>query len=103
MQIQKKFDIVLSKSQDRFTRDMEVVERVLHKDFQRLGIRFIGVVDGTDTANKSNKKTRQFQGLINEWYLESLSENIRSIFESKMRNGEFLGSFAPFGYKRCIC
>ena len=68
---------------------MEVVERVLHKDFQRLGIRFIGVVDGTDTANKSNKKTRQFQGLINEWYLESLSENIRSIFESKMRNGEF--------------
>mgnify|MGYP001105373384 FL=1 len=99
---QKKFDIVLSKSQDRFTRDMEVVERVLHKDFQRLGIRFIGVVDGTDTANKSNKKTRQFQGLINEWYLESLSENIRSIFESKMRNGEFLGSFAPFGYKKGV-
>lgn len=97
---QGKFDIVLSKNQSRFTRDMEIVERILHSDFKKWGIRFVGAVDGADTENKGNKKARQINGLINEWYLESVSENIRSTFESKMRDGEFVGSFAPYGYKK---
>jgi site-specific DNA recombinase len=97
---QGKFNIVLSKNQARFTRDMEVVERVLHGDFKKWGIRFVGAVDGTDTANKSGKKSRQIHGLVNEWYLESLSEDIRDTFQTKMKAGQFVGSFAPYGYKK---
>lgn len=93
-----KFDIVIAKTQARFTRNMEHMERYLHHDFPLLGIRFVGVVDGVDTAVKSNKKARQINGLTNEWYCEDLSENIRSVFVRKMKDGQFLGGFAPYGY-----
>ncbi|WP_461868070.1 recombinase family protein [Faecalimonas sp.] len=94
------FDIILAKTQSRFSRNMEHIEKYLHHDFLNLGIRFIGVVDGVDTAVASNKKSRQINGLVNEWYCEDLSENIRSAFKIKMKNGQFLGSSCPYGYKR---
>ena len=74
------FDIVIAKTQARFSRNMEHIEKYLHHDFPNLGIRFIGVVDGVDTAVASNKKSRQINGLVNEWYCEDLSDNIRCIF-----------------------
>ena len=37
-----KFDVVLAKTQSRFTRDMELVEKYLHGKFIEWGIRFIG-------------------------------------------------------------
>lgn len=93
-----KFNIVISKTQSRFTRNMEHMEKYLHHDFPLLGIRFIGVVDGVDTQNAGNKKSRQINGLINEWYCEDLSNNIRAVFQQKMKDGQFLGAFAPYGY-----
>lgn len=93
-----KFDIVITKSQSRFTRNMEHMEKYLHHDFPLLGIRFIGIVDGVDTSVKGNKKARQIYGLTNEWYCEDLSENIRTVFKQKMKAGQFLGAFAPYGY-----
>jgi hypothetical protein len=77
---------------------MEHMEKYLHHDFPLLGIRFIGVVDGVDTQNTANKKSRQINGLVNEWYCEDLSNNIRAVFHQKMKEGQFLGSFAPYGY-----
>ncbi len=93
-----KFDIIVAKTQSRFTRNMEHTEHYLHDVFPFLGIRFIGVVDNVDTFNKGNKKTRQINGLVNEWYCEDLSENVKAVFKSKMRQGQYLGSSAPYGY-----
>lgn len=93
-----KFNIVIAKTQSRFTRNMEHMEKYLHHDFFLLGIRFIGVVDGVDTQNTGNKKSRQINGLVNEWYCEDLSNNIRAVFHQKMKEGQFLGAFAPYGY-----
>lgn len=93
-----KFQIILAKSQSRFSRNMEHIEKYLHHDLINLGIRFIGVVDGADTANRGNKKSRQINGLVNEWYCEDLSNNIRSAFRAKMKAGQFLGSSCPYGY-----
>lgn len=96
----KKFNIVIAKSQSRFSRNMEHIEKYLHHDFPLLGIRFIGVADNADTENIGNKKARQINGLVNEWYCEDLSNNIRSVFEAKMRDGQFLGSSCPYGYQK---
>lgn len=93
-----KFDVVIAKTQSRFTRNMEHMEHYLHDFFPSLGIRFIGVVDNADTRNKGNKKARQINGLINEWYCEDLSENVKAVFKSKMKKGQYLGSSAPYGY-----
>lgn len=94
------FDIIIAKTQSRFSRNMEHIEKYLHHDLPNLGIRFIGVVDGVDTDNEENKKSRQINGLVNEWYCEDLSKNIRSSFKAKMKNGQFLGSSCPYGYKK---
>lgn len=93
-----KFDVVLAKTQSRFTRDMELVEKYLHGKFIEWGIRFIAVVDHVDTNDTANKKSRQINGLINEWYLEDLSTNVRSVLDHKRKEGLFIGSFALYGY-----
>ncbi len=95
-----KFDLVIAKSQSRFSRNMEHIEKYLHHDFPLLGIRFIGVADYADTGNLGNKKARQINGLVNEWYCEDLSDNIRSVFKAKMKAGQFLGSSCPYGYRK---
>ena len=48
---QHKFDVILAKTQSRFTRDMELVEKYLHGKFIEWGVRFIAIVDHVDTAD----------------------------------------------------
>ena len=92
------FDIILCKTQSRFTRELELVEKYIHGLFPIWGIRFISIVDNADTADKSNKKMRQINGLLNEWYLEDMSENIRSVLTARRKCGLHIGSFAVYGY-----
>ena len=96
----RKFDIVLCKTQSRFTRELELVEKYIHGLFPLWGIRFISIVDNADTSNKGNKKSRQINGLVNEWYLEDMSDNIRSVLTSRRQNGLHIGAFAPYGYRK---
>lgn len=95
-----KINLVLCKSQSRFSRDMEVIERYLHNKFIEWGVRFVSIIDNADTSIESNKKSRQINGLINEWYLDDLSQNIRKSLKNKREDGLFMGSFAPYGYDR---
>lgn len=94
------FDVILAKSQSRFTRNMVHMEKYLHHIFPQLGIRFIGVLDGVDTNQKGNKKARQIYALTNEWYCEDLSENIRMVYHNKMLAGQNLAAYAPYGYQK---
>ncbi|QSX07388.1 recombinase family protein [Sedimentibacter sp. zth1] len=95
-----KFNIILCKTQSRFTRELELVEKYIHGLFPQWGIRFVSIVDNADTANKGNKKSRQINGLVNEWYLEDMSENIKSVLVNKRQNGYHIGSFALYGYMK---
>ena len=95
-----KFDIILCKTQSRFTRELELVEKYIHGLFPLWGIRFVSIVDNADTANKGNKKSRQINGLVNEWYLEDMSDNIRSVLTNRRENGFHIGAFALYGYQK---
>lgn len=94
-----KIDIVLCKSQSRFSRDMEIVERYINNKFREWNVRFLSLSDNADTENPGNKKSRQINGLVNEWFLEDTSNNIRTAFNTKMKHGEYISPFASFGYE----
>lgn len=95
-----KFEVILAKTQSRFTRDMELVERYLHGLFPEWGVRFLAVLDHVDTCDPNGKKARQINGLINEWYLEDLSGNVRAVLDHKRRSGCYIASFALYGYRK---
>lgn len=93
-------DVVIAKSQSRFARDMELIERYIHDKFIEWNVQFKTVVDRIDNTKRETKKTSQILGLTDEWYLEDTSYNIRQTFKTKRENGEFTGSFAPYGYAK---
>ena len=93
-------DVVVAKTQSRFARDMELIEKYLHNKFHEWHVQFRTVVDRIDNTKRETKKTSQILGLTDEWYLEDTSLNIRATFKTKRENGEFTGSFAPFGYDK---
>lgn len=97
---QGRFHILLCKTQSRFTRELELVEKYIHGLFTVWGIRFVSLVDNADTANEGNKKSRQINGLVNEWYLEDLSDNIKGVLTDRRKNGKHIGAFALYGYRK---
>ena len=54
-----RFNIILCKTQSRFTRELEMVEKYIPYLFPMWGIRFVSIVDNADTSVRGNKKSRQ--------------------------------------------
>ncbi|MCX4365659.1 MAG: recombinase family protein [Bacilli bacterium] len=90
-------DIVLVKSQSRFARDMELVERYVHNLFHEWNVRFVTYIEKIDNTRKETKKTSQLTAMTDQWYLEDTSINIRETFRAKRTNGELTASFASYG------
>ena len=93
-------ETLIVKDLSRLGREYLQVGHLTELYFPEKGVRFIAVADHADTAVKGNKKARQINGLVNEWYLEDLSDNIRAVLDFKRREGRFIGSFAPYGYRK---
>jgi len=94
-------DCIIVKDLSRFGRNYLDAGEYIEKIFPFLGVRFIAVNDNYDSLG--DKKTSDdliipFKNLINEAYCRDISVKIRSQLEIKRKNGQFLGSFAAFGY-----
>lgn len=91
-------NVVLCKDQSRFSRNIVTVEKYINDKFIEWGVRFIGVSDNSDTNNESYNMLRLCNGMINEIYVQNTSQKVRSVFQHKREQGQFIGSFAPYGY-----
>lgn len=92
-------DIVLCKDQSRFSRDTIIIEQYINDKFLEWGIRFIGVADNADTESESYSTMRLFTSAYNEMYVKDISSKIRRTLAYKREQGQFIGSFAPYGYR----
>ena len=92
-------DIYVCKTQARFARSIEFIEKYLHKKFIEWNIRFLSIVDNIDTYNKDNKKSSQITAMVDEWRIEEQSINTKKTLRAKNNAGEWTGAFAPYGYK----
>ncbi|MBQ4465102.1 MAG: recombinase family protein, partial [Oscillospiraceae bacterium] len=93
-----KVNIVVCKDQSRFSRDIVVIEQIINDRFLEWGVRFIGVADNADTESESYSTLRLFTSAYNEMYVKDISAKIRRTLAYKREQGQFIGSFAPYGY-----
>lgn len=94
-----KINIVLCKDQSRFSRDIIVIEQYINDKFLEWGIRFIGVADNADSDSEMYGTMRLFTSAYNEMYVKDISSKIRRTLTYKREQGQFIGSFAPYGYQ----
>ena len=96
-------DCIVVKDLSRFSRNYIDGGRYLEKIFPQLGIRFIAINDAYDSLTgdpQSDSFVIPFKNLINDSYCKDISMKIRSSLEVKQKSGEFVGAFAPYGYKK---
>lgn len=96
-------DCVIVKDLSRFGRNFVEVGRYIDQIFPALDIRFIAVNDNFDSINgrtSSDKILIPFKNLINDAYCRDISIKVRSQLETKRKNGDFIGSFAVYGYQK---
>ena len=100
---EKKFRTIIVKDLSRFGRDYIESGKYLQKIFPEKGIRFISVNDNYDSENADVSDTHlilPIRNFINDSYCRDISMKVKSSKEIKRKNGEFIGAFAPFGYKK---
>lgn len=99
----KKFNIIIVKDLSRFGRDYIESGKYLQKIFPEKRVRFISVNDNYDSENADVSDTHlilPIRNFINDSYCRDISMKVKSSKEIKRKNGEFISSFAPFGYKK---
>lgn len=96
-----KTNCVIVKDLSRFGRNYLDAGEYIEKIFPFLGVRFIAINDNYDSEKErtsSDDLMIPFKNLINEAYCRDISVKIRSQLEIKRKRGEYLGSFAAYGY-----
>jgi len=96
-----RINCVIVKDLSRFGRNFVETGKYLEQIFPFFGVRFISVNDRLDTAKSSNDRVIvPFKNLINDAYCRDISIKIRSQLETKRKKGDFIGSFAVYGYMK---
>lgn len=90
---------VLVKDMSRLGRDHISTGELTEVYFPRMGVRLISLNDGYDSERGEDDMT-PFRHVMNEMYARDISKKIRSSLYAKMRDGKYIGSFPPYGYKK---
>lgn len=99
----EKINTIIVKDLSRLGRNFIEVGNYIEQIFPLLNVRFIAVNEDIDSYLKPETVKNinvSLKNLINESYSKDLSKKIKTAFETKRKNGEFVGSFAPYGYKK---
>lgn len=96
-----KIDCIVVKDLSRFGREHIDVGRYL-KRFPAQNIRFTAITDCYDNTleDASTHLLVSVKNLFNDYYCREISISIRSHLDICRRNGKFIGSFAPYGYRK---
>ena len=99
-----KVNCVIVKDLSRLGRNYLECGNLLENVFPQKKIRFIAIDDNIDRdplnpTYETNLMIPMFN-LMNEYYPADISKKTRSALRTKAKQGEYLGSFAPYGYKK---
>ena len=97
------FNCIIVKDLSRLGRNYIETGKYIERIFPAMGIRLIAINDNYDSQDKSSTDSDvvvPFKNLINDAYCRDISMKIRSHLDVKRKDGQFIGSFAMFGYKK---
>lgn len=93
-----KIDLVVVKDLSRFVRNY--VETGMYvREFTDNNIRFIAADDNYDSLVNGDDLLFPIKNVVNEMYARDVSKKTKAAKKAKARDGQFIGSKAPFGYK----
>ncbi len=94
-----KVNCVVVKDLSRFARNYIEAGTYIEKIFPFMGVRFVSVNDGYDSSkNDVTDIMVTMRNIINDAYVKDISRKIKTMFETKQKNGDYIGWSAPYGY-----
>ena len=99
-----KINCIVVKDLSRFGRNYKETGNYLERIFPFLDVRFVAVNDHFDTLTAqrgSDGYIIPLKNIINEAYSRDISRKVSSALAVKQKAGEFIGSWAAYGYRKC--
>lgn len=93
-----KINLVIVKDLSRFGRNYVEAGMYVQR-FTDSHIRFIAADDNYDSLVNSDDLLFPIKNVVNEMYARDVSKKTKAAKKAKARDGQFIGSKAPFGYK----
>ena len=97
----KKINCVIVKDLSRLSRNYTDAGTLIENLFVQMNVRFISLAEGVDSYKNPDSVSNiivPITNVMNDQYCYQTSKKIRQVFDYKKRNGEFIGSYAPYGY-----
>lgn len=95
---------IIVKDFSRFGRNYVELGDYLEQLFPFLGVRFISINDGYDSADLKDGETAglsvAFQNIVYDYYSKELSAKARISCRQKAEHGLFKACYAPYGYRK---
>lgn len=97
---QGKINCVIVKDLSRFGRNYIQCGTYIEKIFPMLNVRFISINEGFDSFDKNSNQffLLHLKNVVNQMYTKDISKKTYSAIKQKQKQGDFIGSFAPYGY-----
>jgi len=84
----------------RLGRDYITTGHYIEKYFPSKNVRYIAVNDGVDSYVENSNDMTPFKAVMNDMYAKDISKKVRTAKTTQKLKGEFIGSIAPYGYKK---
>ena len=97
-----RINCIIVKDLSRLGRNYIETGRFLERICPKLGIRFISLNDHYDSAaiQSQDDLVVSIKNIVNDYYAKDISLKSGSALKAKRRNGEYIGSYAPHGYRK---
>ncbi len=95
-----RIDCVITKDLSRLGRNYAKVGYYTEEYFLEQGVRFIAINDSFDSLKEEENDIAPFKNVLNEWYPRDISKKVRQVKKVNAMQGKFMGSQAPYGYKK---
>lgn len=95
----KRINVIVVKDLSRLGRNHIEVGRLTDDVFPELGVRFVAVNDRVDSL-LGDDDMAAYRNLFNEFLSKDTSRKVRAVKKACMERGKYLGTYAPYGYKK---